>query len=70
VAVDAVRGEVTLEHGEIPGMMMGMTMSFPVADKRMLEGLVAGRYVEFDLVHEGGRYTVTAIRPMGSAAGP
>jgi Cu/Ag efflux protein CusF len=65
VAVDAGRGEITLDHGEIPGMMDAMTMSFPVADRKLLEGVAAGQKVEFDLEFSGGKHTVTAIRPEG-----
>ena len=63
VAVDAAAGEVTLDHGEIPGLMGAMKMSFPVADPRLLEGLAPGQAVEFDLEYRGGMYTVKAIRP-------
>jgi Cu/Ag efflux protein CusF len=63
VAVDAAAGEITLDHGEIPGLMGAMKMSFPVADPRLLEGLAPGQPVEFDLEYRGGMYTVKAIRP-------
>lgn len=63
VAVDAAAGEITLDHGEIPGLMGAMKMSFPVADPKLLEGVQPGQRVEFDVEHRNGMYTVTAIRP-------
>jgi Cu/Ag efflux protein CusF len=63
VAVDAGTGQVTLDHGEIPGLMGAMQMSFPVADPKLLQGVTPGMKVEFDVVHAGGQYTVTGIRP-------
>lgn len=65
VAIDAAAGEVTLDHGEIPGVMGAMKMSFPVADPKLLEGLQPGQQVEFDVEYRGGMYTVKAIRPQG-----
>lgn len=65
VAVDAAAGEITLDHGAIPGMMGAMTMSFPVADPKLLEGVDPGERVSFDLEYRGGMYTVKAIRPAG-----
>jgi Cu/Ag efflux protein CusF len=68
VAVDAAAGEVTIDHGEIPGMMGAMTMSFVVSDPKLLDGIAAGQQVEFTLQHAAGKYTVTAIRPVGGPA--
>jgi Cu(I)/Ag(I) efflux system periplasmic protein CusF len=53
---------ITLEHGEIPGLMMGMTMEFAVAKPELLAGIEVGETVEFHLVHEGDTYTVTELR--------
>lgn len=63
VAVDAAAGEITLDHGEIPGVMGAMKMSFPVADPKLLEGVQPGQSVDFDVEYRGGMYTVKAIRP-------
>ena len=65
VAVDAAAGEITLDHGEIPGVMGAMKMSFPVSDPKMLEGVEPGETVEFDVEYRGGMYTVQDIRPAG-----
>jgi Cu/Ag efflux protein CusF len=63
VAVDAARGEIALDHGEIPGVMGAMTMSFSVSDPKLLEGVAPGQSVSFDVEHAGGKYLVTGIRP-------
>ena len=63
VAVDAGNGEITLDHGEIPGVMGAMKMAFPVADPKLLEGVEPGETVDFDVEYRGGLYTVKAIRP-------
>lgn len=63
VALDRENAEITLDHGEIPGLMGAMTMPFPVSDPKLLEGLQEGQQVEFDLDYRGGMYTVKAIRP-------
>lgn len=65
VAVDAAAGEITLDHGEIPGVMGAMKMSFPVSDPALLEGIEAGQTVEFDVEYQGGMYTVKGLRPVG-----
>ena len=63
VTVDAAQGEITLDHGDIPGIMKGMTMTFPVADKKLLDGVAPGARVEFDVKLQGKDIIVTAIRP-------
>jgi Cu(I)/Ag(I) efflux system protein CusF len=65
VAVDTAAGEITLDHGEIPGVMGAMKMSFPVADPKLLDGVQPGQSVDFDVEYRGGMYTVKAIRPQG-----
>ncbi len=61
--VHAAQGQVTIDHEEIPGMMDAMTMTFDVADPASLDGLEPGAEVDFELIYEGGRYTVTEIAP-------
>lgn len=60
--VDPTRGEVTIEHDDIPGLMKGMTMQFSVDDPTQLRNLRAGDEVDFAVKKEGGRYVVTEIR--------
>lgn len=63
VAVDAAKNEITLDHGEIPGMMMAMTMTFAVSDPALLANVAPGAKVEFDVEMRDGAHVVTAIRP-------
>jgi Cu/Ag efflux protein CusF len=54
--------EVTIEHGEIPDLMMAMTMTFSVDDPTLLEGIAVGDEVDFLAKRDGERYVVTQIR--------
>ena len=63
VAVDAAKGEVTLDHEDVPGLMKGMTMTF-AADPALLAGVEPGQAVDFRVREEApGRYRVTALSP-------
>jgi Cu/Ag efflux protein CusF len=62
-AVDAAAGTVTLQHGDIPGLMKAMTMTFDVATPSLLEGLAPGQVVDFRVQEQEGRYVVTEIAP-------
>ena len=61
--VDVGKGEITLDHGDIPGVMGAMVMTFSVRDPKILANVAPGEKVEFDVTHEGDGYVVTAIRP-------
>ena len=50
VAVDAPKKMLTVQHGDIPGLMPGMTMSYTVAVPKELEGLKVGDKISADLV--------------------
>ena len=61
VSVDRVNGGITLDHEEIPGLMMAMTMTFR-ADPALLAGIEVGQQVDFRVREEGvGDYVLTAI---------
>jgi len=60
--VDSQAAQVTIEHGEIPDLMMAMTMSFSVDDPAILEGVSVGDEVDFLVKQDGDRYVVTQIR--------
>jgi Cu/Ag efflux protein CusF len=53
--------QVTIDHGEIPGLMGAMTMTFNVADAALLQGIEAGSQVRFSVQYENGEYLVTAL---------
>lgn len=60
-SVDAAAAQVTIDHGEIPGVMGAMTMTFDVADPALLQGIEAGSQVGFAVEYKDGKYLVTAI---------
>jgi len=62
--VEKSRGVVTLKHGEITNMgMPAMTMSFNVADKKMLDNLKPGDQVRSRVENVKGAHTVIRIDP-------
>lgn len=61
VALDPAKKVVTLDHEDIPGFMKAMTMEFPVADAKLLDGLKAGDAVRGKITADGGGYAVTSL---------
>lgn len=61
--IDTANAQITLEHGDIPGLMKAMTMTFAVADPQLLEGVEVGNEVDFRVRYADGKYTVTEIDP-------
>lgn len=61
--IDTANAQITLEHGDIPGLMKAMTMTFEVADPTLLEGVEVGSEVDFRVRYADGKYTVTEIDP-------
>jgi Cu(I)/Ag(I) efflux system protein CusF len=55
------RSSVTLDHGDIPGVMGAMTMDFAVADPSILEGIDVGDEVDFEVTLQAGTYAVTEL---------
>ena len=68
-SVDAAAGKITIDHEDIPGLMMGMTMEFSVSDPDMLEKVVPEQMVDFRVRYKEGRYIVTEIRPSSRNQG-
>jgi len=62
----SVEGEhVLIDHQEIPGFMDAMTMTFPVRDPSLLEGLDQGTRVTFRVVVDDASYEIDRIEPAG-----
>jgi Cu/Ag efflux protein CusF len=62
--VDLDAGKLTLKHADIKSLdMPAMTMVFAVKDKAMLDKLKTGDKVRFKVVNDGGKFTLTEIRP-------
>ena len=55
------KGEVLISHEDIPGLMMAMTMVFPVEDPSLLAGLAVGDSVEFTLELVGAGQQIVSI---------
>lgn len=66
--VDPTARTVTLEHGDIPGLMKAMTMTFPVAPEVDLAAVEKGAEVDFEVRSEGSHVTVTAIEKAAPPA--
>jgi protein SCO1/2 len=70
LAVATTERQLTIKHGDIPDFMPGMTMSFPVADPKLLEGRTPGELITATLEVENGLGRITAITHVGSAPLP
>jgi protein SCO1/2 len=57
--------QVLIEHEDIPGLMPAMTMSFDVADPKLLEELETGDRIRFELEFTGQSYRVLSARKLG-----
>jgi len=61
VAVDAAKPSVTINHGEIKGLMSPMTMAFPVESPELLQGVAPGNQVTFQLLRTPKSLSVVAL---------
>ena len=62
VAIRPDKTGVTLDHEDIPGLMKGMKMEFPVQDPKVLESLQVGDQVQGKLKVESGKYLITELK--------
>lgn len=61
--VDAVRGKLTIKHGDIKNLgMPGMTMMFSVKDPSMMQGVKEGDAVQFVVEKVNGALVITDIK--------
>ena len=68
--INREKQQVTIAHEDIPGFMPGMTMSFPVADPKLLEGREPGELVTAQLSVIDALGTLTSITRTGMAPLP
>ena len=52
---------IFIQHGDIPGLMEAMSMSFEPQDPKMLNGLAPGDQVHFTLQKKGERLMLVTI---------
>jgi protein SCO1/2 len=64
-SVDRPLQQVVIAHEDIPGLMPAMTMNFDVPDPALLDGLVPGQAIEFDVEFTGTAYRVIRATPSG-----
>ena len=55
---------VVIDHEAIPGYMDAMTMTFPLEDKRLLEGLAQGDKIRFDLTVGGATVQIDNVEQL------
>jgi Cu/Ag efflux protein CusF len=59
---NADRTEITIAHGEIPSIPMeAMTMSYPVADTELIEGIAVSDEVDFVILQTTKGFSITHI---------
>lgn len=54
VSVDRSNQQVTMKHGDIPGLMKAMTMTYPLKDDSVLRRLAPGDRLQAELVVKDG----------------
>src|SRR3712207_2153640 len=59
--------EVLIKHGDIKGLMPGMTMPFKVRNGALLDGRVAGDLVKATLMVEESDAWIATLEKTGSA---
>lgn len=70
LAVHADRGEITIRHEDIPGLMPGMTMTFPVSEPGLMADREPGDLVQGTLAVGADLGRLTALTKTGSAPLP
>jgi protein SCO1/2 len=67
LSVEADKGQITIKHDDIPGLMPAMTMAFSVKDKTLVAGAVPGDLVRATLVVTDEESYLSAIQKIGDA---
>jgi protein SCO1/2 len=68
VAVDPDAGTLTISHGDIDGLMPGMTMPFKVADPGLMANKAPGDLVKASLVIQDEQPLLTTVEVVGHDA--
>lgn len=67
-AINLEKGEITIDHEDIPGFMSAMEMDYSIADKTLLESVKTGDKVEFEIERTGSEIVITKINKIGETA--
>jgi Cu/Ag efflux protein CusF len=72
ISVDPPRKLITVKHGEIPGLMPAMTMTYAVADAKQIEHLQPGDTITAELVvsDSKGHLENITLTPKESTSAP
>ena len=70
ISADAPRKIIIIKHGEIPGLMPAMTMSYAVADAKEIEHLHPGDRISADLVVSESKGRLEKIVLLSKANAP
>jgi len=62
VAIDLKKGAITIDHGEIKGLMPSMVKEFVVDSRQALDGLQVGDTIGFTLRPRGVTFTIADMR--------
>jgi|GEM_PF-2049468 Cu/Ag efflux protein CusF len=65
VSVDQARGQVTVKHGAIPGLMPAMTMVYDLRDPAQVKRLWPGDHIKADLVVQSGKADLENVTVQG-----
>ena len=67
ISADAAKKLLTVKHGDIPGLMPAMTMTYEVAEPKQMETLQPGDKIAADLVvsENKGRLEKIAVLSKG-----
>ena len=61
--VDPAKSTITLDHEPVKSLNWpGMTMSFTVKDKALLDKVQPGNKLEFEFVQQGKDYQITSVK--------
>jgi protein SCO1/2 len=69
ISTDAARKLITVKHGDIPGLMPAMTMTYQVAEPKQIETLQPGDKIAADLVVSESKGRLEKIVPVGKGNG-
>jgi protein SCO1/2 len=70
LAVDLANQQLTIKHEDIPGLMPGMTMGYPVATPALMQGRAPGETITATLEVSDTTARLVAIAHLGSAPLP
>jgi|SRR5579863_5355281 len=70
ISVDAPKKLLTVKHGDIPGLMSAMTMSYAVANEKEIKALKPGDKISAELVVSDNLARLEKIVPQPKADNP